>query len=51
MNVPERCKDCAFLRYTITDTESIPVCMLSHPFSLANGCPNKTKDLYHKYDF
>jgi len=48
MNVPEKCKDCIYLRYNITENNnSIPVCMLSHPFSLANGCPNKSKDMHH----
>lgn len=48
MNVPDKCKDCMFLKYNIkTDNKSIPVCMLSHPFSLAGGCPNKKTDSYH----
>ena len=52
MNVPERCKDCAFLRYVVTaNNKSVPKCMLSHPFNLASGCPNKRKEMYHVYDY
>lgn len=50
MNIPEKCKDCAYLKYIYNDKEQNIKCMLGHPFSLAAGCPNKTEDIYHKYN-
>lgn len=48
MTVPEKCKDCIYLRYIYTDKEQSIKCMLGHSFTLAAGCPNKMRDLYHK---
>ena len=48
MTVPERCKDCAYLKYIYTDKEQSIKCMLGHNLALSAGCPNKLKDLYYK---
>ena len=42
MNIPEKCKDCAFFSI-IKDTNELK-CMLSHNLNLAAGCPNKKKN-------
>ncbi len=50
MNIPNNCKDCIYLKiYTFNKTNiKEPKCMLTHPLSLANGCPNKRKDSFYK---
>lgn len=49
MDIPERCKDCTFLKFLYKDSnEQFPACMLGHTFTLAAGCPNKRKDSYSK---
>lgn len=42
MNIPEKCKDCAFFK--IDDKDNDYKCMLSHNLNLAAGCPNKKKN-------
>lgn len=47
MNIPEKCKDCTFLRFLYKDEhEQFPACMLGHSLSLAPGCPNKKQSNY-----
>ena len=43
MNIPERCKDCIFLKdIELTRNDNFG-CMLGHSLSTALGCPNQEK--------
>ena len=46
MYIPENCKDCVYMKIIIRKNDEREFqCMLGHSLLLANGCPNKTKNL------
>ena len=44
MNIPEKCKDCAFFK--LDNLKNTINCMLGHNLEMAAGCPNKKLENY-----